>query len=102
MGTSAAAVEVAHRPLQDEEVDGNDNDSDVDFEVGSDDLSASVSNADELMVIVDEALAAESEEELENVDMEVDFDGVDSDFGDTGINDFVIGHRIGLIGCNKR
>jgi len=89
--TSAAAVEVAHRPPQDEEVDGNDNDSDVDFEVGSDDLSASVSNADELMEIVDEALAAESEEELENVDMEVDFDGVDSDFGDTGINDFVIG-----------
>merc|ERR1712127_250995 len=67
-----------------DEIDDED-DSDVDFEEGSVDLSSSVSNEDEVMEIVDEALAAESEEEFENVDMDVDFDG---DFDDPGFNDF--------------
>merc|ERR1712127_399914 len=40
--TSAAAVEVAHRPPEGDEIDDED-DSDVDFEEGSVDLSSSVS-----------------------------------------------------------
>jgi len=83
--TSAAAVEVAHLPPQGEEANDDEDDSDVDFEEGSEDLSSGESNEDEIMEIVDEALAAESEDELENVDMDLDFDG---DFDDPGINDF--------------
>jgi len=85
--TSAGAVEVAHRPPQGPEHE--EGDSDVDFEVGeSEDLSSSVSNEVEQMDVVDEALAAESEDELENVDMDVDFNVVESDFDDPGINGF--------------
>lgn len=83
--TSAAAVEVAHCPPEDEDENGEEDDSDVDFEDGSEDISSSASNEDEVMEIVDEALAAESEDELEDVDMDIDFDG---DFEDPGINDF--------------
>lgn len=83
--TSAAAVEVAHLPPRGDDLNGDEDDSDVDFEQESEDLSSSASNEYEVMEIVDEALAAESEEELEDVDMDVDF-GVD--FEDPGINDF--------------
>ena len=82
-------VEVAHRPPPGEEDEVNDDEDDahVDFEVGgSEDDSSSASDEDEVMEIVDEALAVESEEELENAAMDVDFDdGVDSDFEEPGI-----------------
>jgi len=86
--TSSAAVEVAHLPPQGDGMNGDYDDSDVDFEEGSEDLSSSVSNEDEVMEIVDEALAADSDEELENVDMDVDFGEIDSDFEDPGMDDF--------------
>merc|ERR1719296_268386 len=82
--TSAAAVEVAHLPPLGDDLNG---DSDIDFEEDSADFSSSESNEDEVMVIVDEALAVDSEEELENVDMDVD-EGDDSDFEDTGADGF--------------
>ena len=78
--TSAAAVEVARYSPHLENQGGPD----AGFEAGSEDLDSSASNEDEVMEIVDEALAAESEsdEELENVDMDVDFDDDDFDFDD--------------------
>ena len=79
---SGSAVEVAQLSQQEEE----DDDSDVDFEVESND-SSSASNDDEVMEIVDEALAADSEEELENVDDDMDVD-FDDDFDDPAINNF--------------
>ncbi len=84
--TSAAAVDVA----QWEDVNSNEGDPDVDFEDESDDTSASLSNEDEGMEIVDEALAADSDEEQDDaladfeIDMDVDFD----DFENPSSNDF--------------
>ena len=82
--TSGSAVEVAQLPQQEEEED--DDDSDVDFEVESND-SSSASNDDEVMEIVDEALAADSEEELENFDNDMEIDS-DDDFDGRAINNF--------------
>lgn len=84
--TSGSAVEVAQLAQQGVEEqpqgDGND-DADIDLEVESSDESST----DEAMEIVDEAIAADSEEELEDVDdMDVEFedDSSDEPFGDFG------------------
>ncbi len=87
--TSAAAVEVAQLPPQREDSNSDGEDSDVNFEEESEDISASLSNEDEVMEIVDEALAADSDDEQDDaladfeIDMDVDFD----DFENPGSND---------------
>ena len=74
--TSGSAVEVAQLPQQGGDADGED--LDIDFAVESDDESSGVSNEDQVMEIVDDALAADSEEELEHVDdMDVDLEDFD-------------------------
>jgi hypothetical protein len=88
--TSAAAVEVAQLPPQRENSNSDGEDSDVNFEEESEDISASLSNEDEVMEIVDEALAADSDDEQDDaladfeIDMDIDFD----DFENPGSNDF--------------
>jgi len=84
--TSAAAVEVAHRPPH-EEVDSNNNASEIGFEAESDGISPNVSNEDEMMEIVDEALATESQDELEIADMDVDLQGEGFDLFDSEFNE---------------
>lgn len=85
--TSASAVEVAHLPPQREDCNSDDEDSDADFEEESDDISVSLSNEDEVMEIVDEALAVDADDDQDDAlaDFEID---MDVDFENPGNDDF--------------
>jgi hypothetical protein len=75
--TSSAAVEVAQLLPQGDDSIGDKSDSDVDLGEESEDLSSSGSLEDEVMEFVDEALAADSDEEHDEAlaaDSEVDMD----------------------------
>jgi len=89
--TSSSAVEVARLPTQNEEdIDSDEDDSVGDFEDESDGISRSFSDEDEVLEIVDDALADDTDEEHDDaladyeIDMDVDFD----DFENQGRNDY--------------
>lgn len=89
--TSSSAVEVAQLPTQNEEdIDSDEDDSVVDFEDESDDISRSFSDEDEVMEIIDDALADDTDEEQDDAlaDYEIDMDVDFIDFENPGRNDY--------------